>query len=150
MPIELRRTLFFNKWSIDHLSICRSISQLSACAALPVLEEVRFWSPGHVRGQQLDTMAGQQPLVWAEVMVKKKDSIRISQENIVHYCNVLLKISQKVRNWVKNCQKFDDSKNPTADSRNPTADSQNQRADSQNPTADTQRSNSWQPKSSSW
>ena len=78
----------------------------------------------------------------AEVMVKKKDSIRISQENIVHYCNVLLKISQKVRNWVKNCQKFDDSKNPTADSRNPTADSQNQRADSQNPTADTQRSNS--------
>ena len=101
MPIELRRTLFFNKWSIDHLSICRSISQLSACAALPVLEEVRFWSPGHVRGQQLDTMAGQQPLVWAEVMVKKKDSIRISQENIVHYCNVLLKISQKVRNWLR-------------------------------------------------
>ena len=66
------------------------------------------------------------------------------------YINVLLKIRQKVRNLVKNCQKFDDSKNPTADSRNPTADSQNQRADSQNPTADTQRSNSWQPKSSSW
>ena len=37
----------------------------------------------------------------AEVMVKKKDSIRISQENIVHYCNVLLKISQKVRNWLR-------------------------------------------------